>query len=129
MFGAVSGPRAGEPRCRGQSPAHLLEVGGGLDLPDRLHERVPDDDADVGAGVALGFAGELPQVGVVEGVRRVPQVDPEHLRSGRLLGQRDVDPLLKPERIIQIFTRLVDRKLDLKHLLCPENKQPMKPQQ
>lgn len=48
--------------------AHLLEVRGGLDLPDGLHERVPDDDADVGARVTVRFVGELPQVGVAQAV-------------------------------------------------------------
>lgn len=51
--------------------AHLLEVGGGLDLPDGLHEGVPDDDADVGARVTVRFVGELPQVGVAQAVRGV----------------------------------------------------------
>lgn len=48
--------------------AHLFEVCGGLDLPDRLHESVPDDDADVCAGVTVCFVGKLPQVGVAQAV-------------------------------------------------------------
>lgn len=76
--------------------AHLFEVRGRLDLPDGLHEGVPHDDADVGARVAVGFVGELPQVGVAQAVRGVAQVEAEHLRSRRLLRQRDVDALLEP---------------------------------
>lgn len=76
--------------------AHLLEVRGGLDLPDGLHERVPDDDADVRARVTVRFVGELPQVGVAQAVWGVAQVEAEHLTPGRLLRQWDVDALLKP---------------------------------
>lgn len=68
---------------------------GGLDLPDRLHERVPDDDADVGSGVAICFACELPQVGLAQAVRRVAQMETEHLSPSRLLRERDVDTFLK----------------------------------
>lgn len=71
---------------------------GRLDLPDRLHEGVAHDDADVCAGVAVRFVGELPQVGLAQAVRRVAQVEAEHLSSRRLLGQRDVDTLLESER-------------------------------
>ena len=78
------------------SNAHLFEVRGGLNLPDGLHESVPDDDADVGAGVTVRFVSELPQVGLAQAVRGVAQVEAEHLRSRWLLGQRDVDALLKP---------------------------------
>lgn len=70
---------------------------GGLDLPDGLHERVSDNDADVSAWVAVCFVGELPQVGVAQAVRRVAQMKTEHLRPGRLLRQRDVDTLLESD--------------------------------
>lgn len=70
---------------------------GGLDLPDGLHESVPDDDADVRARVTVRFVGELPQVGVAQAVWGVAEMEAEHLRSGRLLWQWDVDTLLKPE--------------------------------
>lgn len=73
-------------------------MSGRLDLPDGLHEGVAHDDADVSAGVAVRFVGELPQVGLAQAVRRVAQVEAEHLSSRRLLWQRDVDSLLKPER-------------------------------
>ena len=76
---------------------HLFEVGGGLHLPDGLHESVPHDDADVGAGVAVCFVGELPQVGLAQAVRRVAQMETEHLGPSRLLRQRDVDTLLKSD--------------------------------
>lgn len=96
---------------------HLFEVGGRLDLPDGLHESVPDDDADVGAGVAVCFVGELPQVGLAQAVWRVAQMETEHLGPSRLLGQRDVDTLLKSDtghgarssqsHIHQLFTSLI----------------------
>lgn len=87
--------------------SHLLEVRGRLDLSDGLHEGVTHDDADVGARVAVRFVGELPQVGLAQAVGRVAQVEAEHLSSRRLLGQRDVDSLLEPER---------EREQDLLHL-------------
>lgn len=74
---------------------HLFEVRGRLDLPNGLHERVPDDDADVGSGVAVGFARELPQVGLAQAVWRVAQMEAEHLSPSWLLGKRDIDALLK----------------------------------
>lgn len=80
---------------------------GRLDLPDGLHESVAHDNADVGAGVAVRFVGELPQVGLTQAVRRVAQVEAEHLSSRWLLGQRDVDSLLKPER---------EQEQDFRHL-------------
>lgn len=70
---------------------------GRLDLPDRLHERVSDNDADVSARVAVRLVGELPQVGVAQAVRRVAQMKTEHLSPGRLLRQRDVDTLLESD--------------------------------
>jgi len=78
-------------------PSHLFEVSGRLNLPNRLHESVPDDDADVGAGVAVCFACKLPKVDLVQTVRRVAQMKSKHLSPSRLLGQRDVDPLLKSD--------------------------------
>lgn len=78
------------------TPTHLLEVRGRLHLAHGLHQGVPHDDADVGPRVAVGLAGQLLDVGVRQGVRGVPQVQPEHLRPRRLLGQGDVDPLLEP---------------------------------
>lgn len=79
-------------------PAHLLEVHGRLHLAHGLHQGVPHDDADVGPRVALGLAGQLVNVGVRQRVRRVAQVQLEHLGARRLLGQRDVNALLEPER-------------------------------
>lgn len=85
--------------------ADLFEVCGGLDLPDGLHESVPDDDADVRAGVTVRLVGELPQVGVAQAVRGVAQVEAEHLSSGWLLWQRDIDALLKPSTHTHTHTR------------------------
>lgn len=80
-----------------ETSGHLLEVRGRLDLPDRLHEGVPHDDADVGAGVAVRLVSELAQVGVAQAVRGVAQVEAEHLGPRRLLRQGDVDALLESE--------------------------------
>lgn len=71
---------------------------GRLDLPNRLHERIPDDNADVGAGVAVCFVCELPQVGITQAVWRVAQMNAEHLSPGWLLWQRNVDALLKSDK-------------------------------
>uniref|UniRef100_A0A8D2MAR7 Peptide deformylase n=1 Tax=Zonotrichia albicollis TaxID=44394 RepID=A0A8D2MAR7_ZONAL len=74
-----------QPQCPplpGTTPTHLLEVRGRLHLAHGLHQRVPDDDADVGPRVAIGLAGQLLDVGVRQRVRGVPQ--------------GDVDPLLEP---------------------------------
>lgn len=68
-----------------------------LDLPDRLHESVPYDDADVGARVAVRFARQLAEVGFAQAVRRVAKVKSEHLGPGLLLRERDVDPLLESD--------------------------------
>lgn len=70
---------------------------GRLDLPNGLHESIPDDDADVGTGVAFCFAGELPQVGLAQAVWCVAQMEAKHLSPSRLLWQRDVDTLLKSD--------------------------------
>lgn len=78
------------------SPTHLLEVRGRLHLAHGLHERVPHDDADVGPRIALSLACQLLHVGLRQAVRGVAQVQLEHLCPCCLLGQRDVDPLLKP---------------------------------
>lgn len=95
---------AGDSSCRAHpgppwavaAPTHLLEVCGRLHLAHGLHQGVPHDDADVGPRVAVSLAGELLDVGIRQGVRGVPQVQPEHLGPRHLLGQGDVDPLLKP---------------------------------
>ena len=83
-------------------------MGGRLDLPNRLHESVPDDDTDVGAGVAVRFVGELPQVSLAQATWRVAQMKTKHLSPSWLLRQRDVDTLLKSDtpqrtRSIQSF--------------------------
>ncbi len=75
---------------------YLFEVRGGLHFPDRLHESVSHYDTDVGSGVSVCFVGELTQVWLGQTVRGVSQMQAKHGRSGRLLGERDVDALLKP---------------------------------
>ena len=107
MSGADSAPLRSFP--------HLLEVCGRLDLAHGLHEGVPHNDADVGAGVALGLECQLPQVGVVQAVRRVAQVQTEHGRPRRLLRQRDVDALLKPDwtKGQENHNTVINTKIDL----------------
>lgn len=84
--------------------AYLLEVCGRLDLAHGLHERVPHDDADVGARVPVRLVRQLPEVGVAQAVWRVAQVQPEHGRPRGLLRQRDVDALLKPDWTMAVQT-------------------------
>lgn len=74
-----------------------------LDLPNGLHERIPHDDADVGAGVAICFAGKLPQVGLAQAVWCVAQMETKHLRPSWLLWERDVDTLLKSDTQQRLF--------------------------
>lgn len=75
----------------------LFEVCCRLDLPDRLHQSIPHNDANVCSRVAVGFMRQLPQVRLTQAVGRVAQVETEHLGPGRFLGQRNVDALLKSE--------------------------------
>jgi len=77
--------------------SYLFEVRGGLDLPDRLHEGVPHDDADVRPGVAGGLLAQGDVVRLRQGAGGGAQMQLEHEGAGVRLGQRDVDPLLKPE--------------------------------
>ncbi|MEQ2179770.1 hypothetical protein GOODEAATRI_028563, partial [Goodea atripinnis] len=87
-----------ERRCGVREPLlYLFKVGSRLDLPDWLHESVPNNDADVSARVAVRFARELPQVGVAQAVRRVAKMKSKHLGPGRFLRKRDVNPLLKSD--------------------------------
>lgn len=85
---------------------YLFKVSGWLDLPDRLHESVPYDNADICAGVAIRFVRQLPQVAVAQAVRRVAKMKSKHLGSGRLLRKRDVNPLLKSDAKEETFSRM-----------------------
>lgn len=76
---------------------YLLEVSGRLDLPDRLHEGVPDNNADVSPRVALSFLAQSDEVCLRQAVGRGSQMQLEHERAGVLLGQRNVDSLFKPK--------------------------------
>ena len=69
-----------------------------LNLADRLHEGVADDDADVGPGVAVGLAAQGHKVLVRQAGGGGAQVQLEHEGAGVLLRQRDVNTLLKPRR-------------------------------
>ena len=75
--------------------AHLFEVGRRLDLSDRLHEGVSDDDTDIRPRVAFCLFPQSNKVGFGEAVWGGAQVKLEHEGPGMLLGQRNVDPLLK----------------------------------
>ena len=87
--------------------SYLFEVCGRLHLPDWLHEGISHDDANVSAGVAVCLKGELPQVGVTQAVRRVAQVETEHLGPRRFFWEGDVDTLLKPGNPeIRLFLRI-----------------------
>lgn len=77
---------------------HLFEVGGRLDPPDGLHEAVPDNDADVGSGVALCLFAQHGKVLVPQVAGCGAQVQLEHVGASVLLRQRNVDALFKPWR-------------------------------
>lgn len=68
---------------------------GWLDLPNRLHQSVSDDNTYVCSRVAVCFTCKLPQVGFAQTVWRVAQMKTEHLSPSWLLWKRDVDTLLK----------------------------------
>ncbi len=72
------------------------EVRGRLDLPHRLHQRVAHRNADIRAGVSVRAPREVAHVALRQVMRRVAQVQLEHVHARRLIGQRDVDPLLEP---------------------------------
>lgn len=72
-----------------------LEMSRGLNFPDGLHERVADDDLNIGAGVFVRLLRQLLQVLLGEDVRGVAEMDLEHGEARVLLRQRDVDSLLE----------------------------------
>ena len=60
---------------------HLFEVRGGLNLPDGLHERVPDDELDVSAGITFRLCAQLAVVLLVQLARSGAHVQLEHLEG------------------------------------------------
>lgn len=71
---------------------------GRLDFSHWLHKCVSHDDADVGTRVTVRLLAQRDEVGFGEAVGRSAQVQLEHEGACVLLGQRDVDPLLKAGR-------------------------------
>ena len=58
---------------------YLFEVGGGLNLPDGLHERVSDHELNVGAGVTLRLGAQLAVVLLGQFVWSGTHVELKHL--------------------------------------------------
>ena len=79
-----------------QRQMYLFEVSCHLNLADGLHEGIPDDDADVGPGVALRLLAQLHEVCFSQVGWGGAQMQLEHEGTGVLLRQRDVNTLLKP---------------------------------
>lgn len=73
-----------------------------LDLSNRLHQGVPDDDADVCSRVAVRLLAQSDKVGLRETVGGGAQMELEHEGASVLLGQWDVDPLLKSVTVSQV---------------------------
>lgn len=76
---------------------HLFEVGGWLNLPDGLHEGIPNKDTDVSSGVALRPFAQRDEVLLHQVVGCGAQMQFEHEGASVLLGQRNVDTLFKPK--------------------------------
>ena len=74
---------------------YLHEVRGVLHPPDGLHERVPDHDLDVRAGVVVRQLSQPLEVAVVQRGLGVAQVETEHVGAGGGLGEADVDALFE----------------------------------
>lgn len=67
----------------------------GLNLPNRLHQRVLHGDADIATGVILTDLGEVSVVGLGEVARGVADGEHEHLHAGVDVRQADVDAALE----------------------------------
>ena len=94
-------PCPAPPPASGGEPhtaADLLKVCCLLNLADGLHERVAHEHGNVGTRVALGALGKLAEVRGRELVRRVAEVEREHLGARVDVRQRDVDASLKAGR-------------------------------
>ena len=66
-----------------------------LYFSDWLHKSVSHHDADVGAGEPVCPVRKAPEVGLHQVVRRLSQIQSEQMQSSRLLGQGNVNSLLK----------------------------------
>jgi len=96
-------------------------VGGGLDLSNRLHESVSDNDADVRSRVSLRHLAQSDKVAVGERVGGGAKMELEHEGAGVLFGQRDVDPLLKSERFIGVQSAKVNEIVVCEELSPSDN--------
>lgn len=76
-----------------------LEVCRRLDLSNRLHESISDNDADICTRVSFCFLAKSHEIRLCEAVGGRTQVEFEHERSGMLLGQWDVNSLLKSKKV------------------------------
>lgn len=76
-----------------------FEVGCRLDLPYRLHESISDNDRNIGARVSVCLLSEGQKICLGEAVGSRAQMEFEHEATGVLLGQGNVDPLLKSDRV------------------------------
>lgn len=64
---------------------YLFEVRGRLNLPDRLHEGVPNDDTDVRSRVALRLSAQSDEVRLCQVVGGGAQMQFEHEGASVLL--------------------------------------------
>lgn len=79
-----------------------FEVSCWLHLSNRLHESISDNDTDICARVSIGFLAKSSKIRLSETVGGWAQMELEHKGAGMLLGQRDVDPLLKSEKVFMM---------------------------
>lgn len=74
-----------------------FEVGCWLDLSYRLHESISDNYTDICTGVSSRFLAKIYKIRIGETVRGRAQMQLEHERTGMLLRQGYIDPLLKSD--------------------------------
>lgn len=72
-------------------------MGCGLHLSYRLHESISDNDRNICARVSIRLLSEVHKIGLGEAVGSRAQMEFEHEATGMLLGQGNVDPLLKSD--------------------------------
>lgn len=87
-----------------------------LDLANRLHESISDDYANIGPRVSIGFLAQGDEVGLCETVGCGAQVELEHGRSGVLLGQWNVNSLLKSVGVPTVYGQHIEKTVGNFHL-------------
>lgn len=70
---------------------------GCLNLPDWLHQGVPDNYTDVSSGVAICLFAQSHEIRLCQVIGGGAQMQFEHGGAGMFLRQRNVDSLFKPE--------------------------------